>query len=128
MTILGSGAHDLAMKRLPRTPTQFGLFATRALLPLAFVVVGAVLMAFGDAASYRDVTFAVGLVLAGIGVMVWMLNWMFRMSVDSNLDREREEMAREYFDQHGRWPDEARAAGADTAGRPARATAPEGER
>jgi hypothetical protein len=28
------------------------------------------------------------------------------MSVDSNRDREREEEAREYFDRHGRWPDE----------------------
>ena len=35
-----------------------------------------------------------------------MINWMFRMSVESNRDREREEEAREYFDEHGRWPDE----------------------
>jgi len=26
--------------------------------------------------------------------------------VESNLDREREEQAREYFERHGRWPDE----------------------
>jgi hypothetical protein len=35
-----------------------------------------------------------------------MINWMFRMSVDSNREREREEAARRYFDEHGRWPDE----------------------
>jgi hypothetical protein len=28
------------------------------------------------------------------------------MSVQSNRDREREELAREYFDLHGRWPEE----------------------
>jgi hypothetical protein len=28
------------------------------------------------------------------------------MSVESNRDREREEEAREFFDRHGRWPDE----------------------
>ena len=52
-------------------------------------------------------------VLAGAGVAlvlaaltVWMINWMYRMSVQSNRDRDREEEAREYFDRHGRWPDE----------------------
>ena len=39
-------------------------------------------------------------------VIVWMINWMFRMSVESNRDREREEAARDYFTEHGRWPDE----------------------
>ena len=44
------------------------------------------------------------LVLAAL--IVWMINWMYRISVQSNRDREREEEAREYFDRHGRWPDE----------------------
>jgi hypothetical protein len=35
-----------------------------------------------------------------------MLNWMFRMSVQSNREREQEEKARDYFARHGRWPDE----------------------
>ena len=33
-----------------------------------------------------------------VALIVWMINWMFRMSVESNRDREREEEAREYFD------------------------------
>ena len=39
-------------------------------------------------------------------LIVWMVNWMFRMSVQSNRERDEEERAREYFDLHGRWPDE----------------------
>jgi hypothetical protein len=35
-----------------------------------------------------------------------MLNWLFRLGVESNRDREREERAREYFDRHGRWPED----------------------
>jgi hypothetical protein len=35
-----------------------------------------------------------------------MVNWMYRMSVESNREREQEEEARRYFDRHGRWPDE----------------------
>ena len=44
------------------------------------------------------------LVIAAL--IVWMINWMYRMSVQSNREREDEEEAREYFDVHGRWPDE----------------------
>jgi hypothetical protein len=37
-----------------------------------------------------------------------MLNFMFRLSVSSESDREREEDARRYFDEHGECrPDEA---------------------
>jgi hypothetical protein len=31
---------------------------------------------------------------------------MYRMSVESNREREREEEARDYFSKHGRWPNE----------------------
>jgi hypothetical protein len=83
-----------------------GLVLVRTGLPLVIAAVGIVLVATGDFDSKTDATTAAGVVLIGIGLMVWMLNWMFRMSIDSNLDREREEMAREYYDKHGHWPDE----------------------
>jgi hypothetical protein len=41
-----------------------------------------------------------------VAIIVWMVSWMFRMSVASNRDREVEEEAREYFDRHGYWPGE----------------------
>jgi hypothetical protein len=31
---------------------------------------------------------------------------MYRMSIESNRERDREEQAREYFDRTGHWPDE----------------------
>jgi hypothetical protein len=31
---------------------------------------------------------------------------MYRLSIESNRERDREEEAREYFSRHGRWPDE----------------------
>jgi hypothetical protein len=31
---------------------------------------------------------------------------MYRMSVESNRERDREEEAREFFARHGRWPGE----------------------
>jgi ABC-type transport system involved in cytochrome bd biosynthesis fused ATPase/permease subunit len=79
------------------------LTATRVWLPLAIAVVGVVLIFIGHGTTSAA---AAGVALIIAGVIVWMINWMYRMSVQSNRDREREELAREYFDLHGRWPEE----------------------
>jgi len=49
---------------------------------------------------------AVGVSLLIVALIVWLMNWLYRVSVASNHDREREEEARRYYDVHGRWPDE----------------------
>jgi membrane protein implicated in regulation of membrane protease activity len=91
------------------------LRATRLWLPLAIALAGVVLIVVGGAdvttsdssfAGFGSSTSALGLVLVGVAVMVAMLNWLFRLGVKSNRDREREEQARKYFDEHGRWPGE----------------------
>jgi hypothetical protein len=41
----------------------------------------------------------------GAGLAVLLLNLLFRMGVEGDRDREREEAARRYFDEYGRWPD-----------------------
>ena len=42
----------------------------------------------------------------GGGLSVLMINWLFRLGVSGDREREAEERARRYFDEHGRWPDE----------------------
>ena len=42
----------------------------------------------------------------GAGVAVLLLNFLYRMGVEGDRDREREEEARRYFDRHGHWPDQ----------------------
>ena len=42
----------------------------------------------------------------GAGLSVLMLNWMFRVGVAGDEEREREEEARRYLEAHGHWPDE----------------------
>lgn len=79
------------------------LAATRIWLPIVIAIVGVVAIVLGHA---RTALAGAGVVLLGIALIVWMINWLFRMSVESNRDREHEEAAREYFDQHGRWPGE----------------------
>jgi threonine/homoserine/homoserine lactone efflux protein len=79
------------------------LGVTRVAVPAAMVLVGIAAVIAGHA---RTPLAGAGVVLIGAALIVWMINWLFRMSLESNRDREREEEAREYFDEHGRWPGE----------------------
>jgi hypothetical protein len=86
------------------------LAATRVWLPVAIASAGVVLIVIGGGRVAGEGTVSDSLAAAGVALIiaaliVWMINWMYRMSVESNRDREREEEAREYFDRHGRWPD-----------------------
>ncbi len=93
------------------SPGRVILAATRIWLPLAIALAGLVLVIIGHG-SYSELTnrrsleSAAGVALLIVALIVWMLNWMYRLSVRSNEDREYEERAREYFDRTGRWPDE----------------------
>ena len=79
------------------------LAATRVWIPVAIGIAGVVGIVIGHG-TQAAAGAGVGLII--VAIIVWMLNWMFRMSVESNRERDREEEAREYFDRHGRWPDE----------------------
>ncbi len=79
------------------------LTLTRIWLPLAIAVAGGVAIVIGHG---HTGTAAAGVGLVLVALTVWMINWMYRMSVDSNRERDREEAAREYFSEHGRWPNE----------------------
>jgi protein-S-isoprenylcysteine O-methyltransferase Ste14 len=87
------------------------LSLTRIWLPLAIASAGIVLIVLGHASvstqsSGRALEAGAGVGLLIVALIVWMLNWMFRMSVESNRERDQEERAREFFDAHGHWPDE----------------------
>jgi membrane protein implicated in regulation of membrane protease activity len=93
--------------------TRLLLVATRVWLPLAIAAAGVVLIVIGHGRSRSSGATALGNSVAAAGValliaaiIVWMLNWMYRMSVQSNRERDQEEAARDYFELHGRWPDE----------------------
>jgi hypothetical protein len=47
----------------------------------------------------------------GGGLAVLLLNLLYRVGVSGDREREQEERAREYFDEHGEWPDEEPSAG-----------------
>ncbi|MEA2211502.1 MAG: hypothetical protein QOF83_1450 [Solirubrobacteraceae bacterium] len=96
---------------VPLTPGRVVLAATRVWLPLLIAIGGVVLIVLGHAslsshAGGHALESGSGVALLIVAMIVWMVSWMFRMSIQSNRDREVEEEAREYFDRHGHWPDE----------------------
>jgi len=80
------------------------LSVTRVWIPVAIAIVGIVGIVVGGGKD--NVVAGAGVALVIAALIVWMINWMYRMSVQSNRDRETEEAARDYYDLHGRWPDE----------------------
>jgi hypothetical protein len=72
----------------------------RWILPITICVAGviAIIVAPDNAEA--------GAMIVGAGLSVWLLNFLYRVSVSGDVDREREDKAREYFDRHGRWPDD----------------------
>jgi hypothetical protein len=71
-------------------------------LGAGMVIAGIVLVAVNPGGFGVD-----GFAMAvGGGLAVLLINVLFRLSVSSNDDREREEQARRYLDEHGVWPDE----------------------
>jgi hypothetical protein len=69
-------------------------------LPLLIVVGG--LVAF---AIEPDRIEAAALIVSA-GLSVWLLNWLWRVGIAGEEDREREDRAREEFDRTGKWPDD----------------------
>ena len=44
--------------------------------------------------------------IVGAGLSVWLFNWLFRVGVEGDKERDQEDEARAFFDRHGVWPDE----------------------
>ena len=42
----------------------------------------------------------------GVAGSILLLNVLYRIGVSGDRERDDEEAARAYFDEHGRWPDE----------------------
>jgi hypothetical protein len=51
---------------------------------------------------------AAGALFISAATAVLLLNVLFRIGVEGDKARDREEEARRYFDEHGHWPDERR--------------------
>jgi hypothetical protein len=72
----------------------------RYVLPGIVVLGGVIVMMLGSEANVEG---GAGIVSAGIAI--YFVNWLFRAGAAGEQERDAEDRAREYFDQHGKWPD-----------------------
>ena len=84
-----------------------GMSWVRTWLPIAIIVARASSLAAGHAASARRGLRAARCSSAA-GLSVWLLNLLYRVGVKGDRERDDEDRARAYFDEHGHWPDEER--------------------
>ena len=84
----------------PRSKT---MIAIRYVLPAVVALVGLVVLVFDQSLIGLE-----GFVLfIGAGGSILLLNVLHRIGVSGDAERDREEAARTYFDEHGSWPDDA---------------------
>jgi hypothetical protein len=76
----------------------------RLWLPLAIIAggIGVIVATGGSIEGWEG-----GAAIVGAGLSVWLLNFFFRVGVHGDRERDAEDAAREFYAQHGHWPDEA---------------------
>jgi hypothetical protein len=79
------------------------MFAVRYLLPLVLFIAGWVILFVADDSVKWD---GFGMCLGAAGAIL-LLNLLFRFGAKGDQEREDEAAARDYYAEHGRWPDEA---------------------
>jgi high-affinity Fe2+/Pb2+ permease len=80
-----------------------GLNTVRYVLPAALIVAGFVILLVGS----QSVRWDGWAMCVGAGLALLLLNVLFRYGAKGDRERDAEEAAREYFAQHGRWPDDS---------------------
>ena len=74
------------------------LHAIRYGIPLVLLVAGVVVGSAADSVA------AAALFISAASAVL-LLNVLYRIGVQGDRERDQEERARAYFDEHGRWPD-----------------------
>ena len=81
------------------------LSAIRYGIPLVLLIAGTIV-----SATAGGVGIAAGALFFSAASAVLLLNVLYRIGVEGDKERDREQSAREFFDKHGRWPDEPESA------------------
>jgi hypothetical protein len=74
-------------------------------IPLALFLAGMII-----AGTSGRIGMAAGAMFISAATAVLLLNVIYRIGVEGDKTRTREEDARRFFDEHGRWPDEPESA------------------
>jgi hypothetical protein len=77
------------------------MHAVRYGIPFALLLAGVII-----SATAGGVGIAAGALFFSAGSAVLLLNVLYRIGVEGDKERDTEQDARNFFDEHGRWPDE----------------------
>lgn len=86
--------------------TPFPILFVRHIGPAIVVLAGIVLFAVDR--SLLAAEGAAGII--GAGLAWWLFGWLFRQGASGDRERDVEAAARDYLDDHGRWPTDAESA------------------
>jgi hypothetical protein len=75
----------------------------RTWLPLSIITSG---LGLAAATGFSETGVEGGTMLVAAGLSVWLINALYRLGVRGDREREDEDRARTFFDEHGCWPDE----------------------
>jgi hypothetical protein len=81
------------------------LAAIRYGIPAVLFIAGTIITA-----TAGGVGIAAGALFFSAASAILLLNVLYRIGVEGDKERDTEESAREFFDTHGRWPDEPESA------------------
>jgi hypothetical protein len=85
-----------------RQPPSKTMIGVRYVLPAVIALAGIVILIVDQTLIGLE-----GFVLfIGVAGSILLLNVLYRIGVSGDAERDREEAARTYFDEHGRWPED----------------------
>lgn len=73
----------------------------RLIIPIVLCVIGVVVVVAGN---FGDGALGIGCAIIAASSSVGLLNWFYHFGVDGDLERDKEQEARDFFAEHGRWP------------------------
>ncbi len=94
------GLFSTESDRLPSSPLVRLL---RRWIPLALCLLGVVILVIKDFDAAGVDAFAA---FAGAGSSIWLINFLWRLGISGDDERDREALDRTYLRDHGHWPDE----------------------
>jgi hypothetical protein len=86
-----------------RLPDTLPVRLLRLWIPLALCIIGTILLLADEAGEGRD---AEAVEVVGAGSSTWLINFLWRLGVSGDDERDLEAKDRDYLAEHGHWPDE----------------------
>jgi hypothetical protein len=96
-------AHKVFDAESDRLPVSLSVRLLRWWIPAVTCLAGIVILVVDDFDGTGLDAFAA---FVGAGSSIWLINFLWRLGVSGDDERDREALDRVYLQEHGHWPDE----------------------